>query len=102
MPGPRGPSVRPAPSAATPSNVAALVLFWVFLPLCVPVREAAAFSEGDGRPGLGLGGAAAAALPVVGDVIVEDDEASGVAQAASSGEQEEEAMEAPTRSGSFR
>ncbi|XP_039187577.1 eukaryotic translation initiation factor 2-alpha kinase 3 isoform X2 [Crotalus tigris] len=102
MPGPRGPSVRPAPSAATRSNVAALVLFWIFLPLCVPLREAAAFSEGDGRPGLGLGGAAAAALPVVGDVIVEDDEASGVAQAASSGEQEEEAVEAPTRSGSFR
>ncbi|KAK9396779.1 eukaryotic translation initiation factor 2-alpha kinase 3 [Crotalus adamanteus] len=102
MPGPRGPSVRPAPSAAIRSNVAALVFFWIFLPLCVPLREAAAFSEGDGRPGLGLGGAAAAALPVVGDVIVEDDEASGVAQAASSGEQEEEAVEAPTRSGSFR
>ncbi|XP_032091208.1 eukaryotic translation initiation factor 2-alpha kinase 3 isoform X2 [Thamnophis elegans] len=102
MPGPRGPRVRPAPSAATPSNVAALVLFWVLLLLCVPLREAAAFSEGDGRSGLGLGGAAAAALPVVSDVIVEDDEASGVAQAASSGEQEEEAMEAPTRSGSFR
>ncbi|XP_026573101.1 eukaryotic translation initiation factor 2-alpha kinase 3 isoform X1 [Pseudonaja textilis] len=97
MPGPRGPSVRPAPSAATPSNVAALLLFWFFLPLFVPLREAAAFSEGDGRSG-----AAAAALPVVGDVIVEDDEASGVAQAASPSEQEEEAMEAPTRSGSFR
>uniref|UniRef100_A0A8C5SVQ8 Eukaryotic translation initiation factor 2-alpha kinase 3 n=1 Tax=Laticauda laticaudata TaxID=8630 RepID=A0A8C5SVQ8_LATLA len=102
MPGPRGPSVRPAPSSASPSNVAALLLFCVFLPLFVPLREAAAFSEGDGRSGLGLGGAAATALPIVGDVIVEDDEASGVAQAASSGEQEEEAMEAPTRSGSFR
>ncbi|ETE71524.1 Eukaryotic translation initiation factor 2-alpha kinase 3, partial [Ophiophagus hannah] len=102
MPGPRGPSVRPVPSAATPSNVAALLLFWFFLPLFVLLREAAAFSEGDGRSGLGLGGAAAAALPVVGDVIVEDDEASGVAQAASSSEQEEEATEAPTRSDSFR
>ncbi|XP_063156458.1 eukaryotic translation initiation factor 2-alpha kinase 3 isoform X2 [Candoia aspera] len=102
MPGPRGPSVRPAPSAASSSNVAALVLLWFFLPLCVPVREAAAFSEGDGRPGLGLGGAAAAALPVVADVIVEDDESSGVAQAPSSGEQEEEAVEAPARSGSCR
>ncbi|XP_034272000.1 eukaryotic translation initiation factor 2-alpha kinase 3 isoform X2 [Pantherophis guttatus] len=103
MPGPRGPSVRPAPSAAILSNVAAaLVLLWLFLLLCVPLREAAAFSEGDGRPGLGLSGAAAAALPLVGDVTVEDDEASGVAQAASSAEQEEEAMEAPTQSGSFR
>uniref|UniRef100_A0A2D4GN49 Uncharacterized protein n=1 Tax=Micrurus corallinus TaxID=54390 RepID=A0A2D4GN49_MICCO len=100
MPGPRGPNVRPSPSAATPFNVAALLLFWVFLPLFFPLREAAAFSGGDGRSGLGLGGAAAAAL--VGDVIVEDDEASGVAQAASSSEQEEEAVEAPTRSGSFR
>uniref|UniRef100_A0A6J0UQ68 PRKR-like endoplasmic reticulum kinase n=1 Tax=Pogona vitticeps TaxID=103695 RepID=A0A6J0UQ68_9SAUR len=95
MPGPRGPSVRPGPSAA-------LVLLWLLLPLCVPLREAAAAtSEGARQPGLGFGGAAAAALPAVADVTVEDDEASGVAQATSSSgeqQQEEEAVEAQPRS----
>ncbi|XP_044303243.1 eukaryotic translation initiation factor 2-alpha kinase 3 isoform X1 [Varanus komodoensis] len=104
MPGPRGPSVRPASSTATTlPAIAALVPLWLLLPLCISLREAAAaFSDGENQPGLGLGGVAAAALPVVADVTVEDDEASGVPQAASLGEQEEEAVDAPARSGSYR
>ncbi|KAJ6660561.1 hypothetical protein lerEdw1_017558 [Lerista edwardsae] len=100
MPGPRGPSARPAPvNAAT----VALVLLCLLFPLCVPLRAVAAFSGEESRPGLGLGGVAAAALPVVADVTVEDDEASGVAQAASPGDPEEEAAEAPARgSSNFR
>lgn len=97
MPGPRGPSSRPLPVAAA---AAALVLLCLFLLLCVSLREVAAFSGEESRPGLGLGGVAAAALPVVADVTVEDDEASGVAQAGSSGDPEKEAVEAPARGGS--
>ncbi|XP_034990570.2 eukaryotic translation initiation factor 2-alpha kinase 3 isoform X1 [Zootoca vivipara] len=101
MPGPRGPSARPL----SPAAAAALVLLWL-LPLCVPVRgAAAAFRDEDSRPGLGIGGAAAAALPLAADVTVEDDEAGGeVAQAAAftSGEQEDEGAETPARGGSCR
>ncbi|XP_061445601.1 eukaryotic translation initiation factor 2-alpha kinase 3 isoform X2 [Rhineura floridana] len=99
MPGPRGPSVRPLPPAPV-TFAAALVLLWLLLPLCVPQRGAAAFSDGDSQPGLGLSGAAAAALPLVADVTVEDDEVGGMAPAASSGELEEEAVETPARSSS--
>ncbi|XP_053116455.1 eukaryotic translation initiation factor 2-alpha kinase 3 isoform X2 [Hemicordylus capensis] len=95
MPGPRGPRARPA---LVPTTTVALVLLWLLLPLCVSLREAAAFSGEDRPPALGLGGAAAAALPIVADVTVEDDEAGGVAQAAPSGDQEEDAAEAPSRS----
>ncbi|XP_003222450.1 eukaryotic translation initiation factor 2-alpha kinase 3 isoform X2 [Anolis carolinensis] len=77
--------LRPAPS---------LVLLWLLVPLCVPLREAAAFSDGADQPGRGFGGVAAAALPLVADVTVEDDEASGVAQTPSPLEEEQEEEEA--------
>ncbi|KAL8165929.1 UNVERIFIED_CONTAM: hypothetical protein K2H54_056840 [Gekko kuhli] len=81
MPGLRGPRARPVLA------VGAVLVFWLFLPSCVPLREAA-----------GPGGAAAAAFPVAADVTVEDDESSGVAQAAAAAPEEEEAA-APARGG---
>ncbi|XP_060637330.2 eukaryotic translation initiation factor 2-alpha kinase 3 isoform X1 [Anolis sagrei] len=85
--------LRPAPS---------LVLLWLLLPLCVPLREAAASSDGAEQPGRGFGGVAAAALPLVADVTVEDDEASGVAQAPSPLEGEDEEEGSAARGGGSR
>ncbi|XP_042330548.1 eukaryotic translation initiation factor 2-alpha kinase 3 isoform X2 [Sceloporus undulatus] len=76
MPGPRGPSPRPA----------LVLLGLLLLPLCLPLREP---EEAEGS--LGLVGAAA--LPVLADVTVEDDETSGVAEEGGGG-----GGEAPARS----